>query len=480
MESLDDSNLEEKYYVIYSTKTYVLNPLLYSSDLFKTLIQTGDKEFHLKEYEDTFRALNTDTIHISLDASVDEINSLNIQLDYFGYEPSIEYLNKKIFEIELCREYKNTYDFLDTYKDDILFESFSNTKLPLEFCEKYKFSLSKDYLSSNKNITEEFILRNLNIMNLYSLNMHYNFSVEFLEKYSNIIKWHPLALNKHIQESFLEKYITFEGNNDNSQFWIDISSNTNISEEFLEKYIHKINLTLVSKNTNITERFVRKHIDKLDFYYLSQNTSLSNEFFDTYSKKIHWERFSQYNNISDWFYDKYEDKIVKDELSKNQNLTQEFIKKYIHIFNEKLLIIYNRKLPFEFVYNTLEKFKNIRLAISNKSTIFISDSYLLEYLLNLAPEHIIVYLQYDNKYCSYLSQNKNLSEEYIANLITRNPNILEEISSFKSITISILRKYCNLISPITLTNFSIGPALRKVKKYKSTQWHIYIDDLFDF
>jgi hypothetical protein len=479
MESLDESNLEEKYYVIYSTKTYVLNPLLYSSDLFKTLIQTGDKEFHLKEYEDTFRALNTDTLHISLDASVDEINSLNIQLDYFGYEPSIEYLNKKIFEIESLREYKNTYDFLDANKDNILFGSVSNTKLPLEFCDKYKFLLGKDYLSTNENITEEFIVRNSNRMDLYGLNMRYNYSVEFLDKYPKFIVWYHLALNKHIPESFFEKFISFEEGKDNSQFWANISLNTNISETFLEKYIHKINFTSLSKNTNITERFARKYIHKLDFYELSMNTGLSNEFLDNYSEKIHWARFSRYNNISDWFYDKHEANIDKSELSKNQNLTQEFVKKYIHILNEKLLIINNKKLPFEFVYNTLSTFKSIREAINNKNSIFISDDYVLQYLLGLAPEHIIVYLRYDNKHCSYLSQNKNLSEEYIVkDLLIRNPDMLEEISSFKSITISILRNYYHLIAPITLTNFSIGPALRKVKKYKSTQWKKYIEGLF--
>ena len=478
MESLDDSNLEEKYYVIYPTKTYILNPLLYSSDLFKTLIQTGDKEFHLKEYEDTFRALNTDTLCISLDSSVDDVNSLNIQLDYFGYEPAIEYLNKKIFEIELCREYKNTYDFLDTYKDVILFESCSNTKLPLEFCNKYKLSLSKDYLSKNENITEEFILRNSNIMDLYVLNRHYKFSVEFLDKYSNFIVLNHLAFNKHIPESFFEKFISFEESKDNSQFWLNISLNTNISETFLEKYIHKINFISVSHNTNITERFARKYIHKLDFYELSANTGLSNEFLDKYSEKIHWARFSQYNNITDWFYDKHEANIIKNELSKNQNLTQEFVKKYIHILNEKLLIMHNRKLPFEFVYNTLHTFKDIRLSIDNKKSIYVHEHYLLEYLLGFAPEHIIIYLQYDNEYCHCLSQNKNLSEEYITNLITRNPSILDEISSFKSITISILRKYFNLISPIALTNFSIGPALRKVKKYKSTQWKKHIEGLF--
>ena len=476
MTSLDSLDQEEKYLVFYNTNKYILNPLLYNSDLFKVLIQTGDKEFHLKEYEKTFNALNDNNLIIDPKSSVDEINTLTTSLDYFGYEPAIEHLNKVIFEIECKTEYKNLYDFIYKNKDEILFSSFRNKNLPLEFCEHFKCQLSSEYLSYNKNITEEFILRTSSL-NIYSICVNYKFTYEFLKEYNKYLLWDHLALNANIP------LIVFEANvsSTDERFWTNLSSNPNLTETFIETYKDKINFSSLSKNKNLTETIAKKYISKLDFAKLSKNTNLSNEFFDMNSHRITWDAFSRYNLITCWFYEKHHNSINKYELSKNENLTQEFVKKYLHDINYNILLAHNNKLPFDFIFNTLPIFEDIRIAYKNKTQIFLPHSNMLTYLLKYAPNDIILDLRFDFSpaNCNYLSDNKNLSERYIHNLIRVYPNVFEHISEFKSITVNILRQYCNVISPIKLNNYSIGPALQKITKYKSNRWKKYIDDLFE-
>lgn len=476
MASLDSLDQEEKYLVFYNTNRYILNPSLYDSDLFKVLIQTGDKEFHLKEYEKIFNALNDNNLIIDPKSSVDEINTLTTALDYFGYEPAIEHLNKVIFEIECKTEYRNLYDFIYKNKNEILFSSFRNKKLPLEFCENFKCQLSSEYLSYNKNITEEFILRT-NSLNIYNLCVNYKFTYEFLKEYNKYLLWDHLALNANIP------LIVFEANTSstNERFWTNLSSNPNLTETFIETYKDKINFSSLSKNKNLTETIAKKYISKLDFVKLSKNKNLSNEFFDMNSHHIVWDAFSRYNLITCWFYEKHHNSINKDELSKNENLTQEFVKKYLHDINYNILLAHNNKLPFDFIFNTSPIFEDIRIAYKNKTQTFLPHSNMLTYLLKYAPNDIISDLRFDftPANCNYLSDNKNLSEQYIHNLIRVYPNILEHISEFKSITVNILRQYCNAISPIKLNNYSIGTALQKITKYKSNRWKKYIDDLFE-
>ena len=104
---------------------------------------------------------------------------------------------------------------------------------------------------------------------------------EFVLKYSDKLDWMSISSNPNITMEFIEKYP------DKPWDWYVISHNPNITIEFIEKYPAKPwDWSSISRNPNITINFLEKNFDKpWDWSSISSNPNITMEFIEKYPDK---------------------------------------------------------------------------------------------------------------------------------------------------------------------------------------------------
>jgi hypothetical protein len=129
-------------------------------------------------------------------------------------------------------------------------------------------------LSSNKNVTLEFIEQNVNgnwHWGLHGLSSNPNLTTEFVEKYK-CKGWHwgsmGLSQNLKMDQQFIDKH-------DRKLHWsvTGVSNNKYLTTDLMELYQNKLDFQQLSSNPNLTTHFIEKYIYKCwDWYFLSYST----------------------------------------------------------------------------------------------------------------------------------------------------------------------------------------------------------------
>ncbi len=112
---------------------------------------------------------------------------------------------------------------------------------------------------------------------------------KFVLKYSDKIDWFWISSNPNITMEFIEKYHDKEWN------WNWISSNPNITMDIIEKYPDKPwNWYVISETPNLTMDIIEKYPDKLsDWKSISKNPKITMDIIDKYlDKPWDWESIS--------------------------------------------------------------------------------------------------------------------------------------------------------------------------------------------
>jgi len=88
-------------------------------------------------------------------------------------------------------------------------------------------------ISSDPNLTEEFIETYKNDLNWYELSCQYPMSEEFMERYIGKINWSAICSNQKLSEEFVERH-------EEKIVWYDLHHSQDFSEKFLEKHLYRM------------------------------------------------------------------------------------------------------------------------------------------------------------------------------------------------------------------------------------------------
>ena len=312
--------------------------------------------------------------------------------------------------------------------------------IPFNLIEKYLDKWNYWKLSKNQNITEDFILKYPN----------QNWNMCFLIKNNKITDFNALSKFRNIYEDIIDKY-------PNKQWdWEWLIENTDINVEnyipfnLIEKYLDKWDYYYLSKNPNLTEKIILKYPNQnWDIKYLIKNNKITDFNALTRFKYINKKIINKYLDKSwDWKW-LIENTNIRVEnyyhLSKNPNLTEEFILKYPYKDWDIEYLIKNNKITD---FNALSKFKNITQDIIKK---YSDKSWDWKWLIENTNIHVETYIslklieEYYYKLNYYiLSENPNLTKEFILKHPSQNWNIEYLINNNKITDFNILSKFKNI------------------------------------
>lgn len=88
-------------------------------------------------------------------------------------------------------------------------------------------------ISSDPNLSEEFIEKYSSKINWYELSVHYPMTEQFIEKYCNKVNWFAVCRHQKLSEDFIEKH-------SDRVLWFGLHYSQKLSEKFKEKYMSKL------------------------------------------------------------------------------------------------------------------------------------------------------------------------------------------------------------------------------------------------
>lgn len=88
-------------------------------------------------------------------------------------------------------------------------------------------------ISSDPNLTQEFIEAHANSLNWYQLSCHYPMTEEFIERYAGRVNWSAICWHQKLSEDFVEKHA-------DRIVWYALHKKQDFSEEFIEKHRRRL------------------------------------------------------------------------------------------------------------------------------------------------------------------------------------------------------------------------------------------------
>lgn len=369
-------------------KNFILNNGLeytdvseYTTNEFETLFQEfgyygAEKQLDLlrKMYKKTItgRMVNKKSVQNLLSRFPENIKHLKIYIN-----PNID---RKFLE-----EYKMDKKFDQTCKCLFLEESYYN-----KHSKQFSFD-NWQSISSNENIPESFLRRNIFKLNFREVSKHKNLSEKFFNDFLPQMTWLYLAPNPSISEEFIVKY-----------------------EDRIPEDLNYVKF----ENPNISEKFIEDRKDEIEDWTIFQmHPSLSAEFIEKHAGKIFDIINQDFGIVSEADYNISTFQIFHNH--KNPNLTIEFFLRLKHLLGPEKnfwsTICFRKNLPRCFLDQNIEKF-NWKI-LSRNSTI---------------PEDFFI-KNFDRVNIKYLSSNPAMSESFIRknielfdmNGLSKNPNLSE-------------------------------------------------------
>jgi hypothetical protein len=454
---------------------YELSEKLQSSSLFKTLIdETSETLFILTLFKDLFIELNTTGEVVLKDLSTNDIDTLYEGLYYFGYEQSIESLDKYVYNLEFRNAQKQVEEFILKYPGLITPDCLFKLNLTEEFFQSYYFD-NNDHKFTTEIYDNKFLPNSF-----------------FKNNFSKCSKNH-LENRAYLTEDFVEEFDLFGG-----PFITDCKE---LSEQFLEKHIDKIYMI-----DNVSEKFARKHLDKLNWSRIVFNKKISEKFFEDYysefkrrnlienicmSETLPESFFERHksdmtsnmskvyictnHNISELFFRRNPELIKWNSIFNNKNISEKFVRENIHRINWKS-ISNNPNMSIEFFEENINKlywpdisynkhipesFFEKHLEILHWESIFanpnISEDFLQRHVHELPSFYFL----------NLISSNK-VSEEFIY----RNIHLINTNRKYywynSNLSLDFYEKYIHLV--LNIYNISLYKIVDKCNKYKYKSW----------
>jgi hypothetical protein len=219
--------------------------------------------------------------------------------------------------------------------DDYLWMDMSED-LAQTYYDEDKANWDDDYISAKCNLSEEFIRRNVEIVDWDKISEHNMIISEaFIREFSHYINWDKIWIYRSFSEEFIRKFIdrvdwTYLSryNQLSEEFirefqddidWDEIWGCRNYSDEFTREFIDRINWTDLS-GTQLSESFVEEFQDDIDWTMLCRDSTRDEEFFRKFQNKLDWWEIGAYQKLSNLgFILTFKDKLTSGYAEDNMN-----------------------------------------------------------------------------------------------------------------------------------------------------------------
>ena len=320
------SNLFHERYILYD------NPnIIYLRDyIFNFIVKNKNSDmFDFEEETETCPYFDFD-FYEKLEKKGLEINweivasNGSISMENIEKEPKLNFhlsyvmLNPNLTE-EFLEKIKNTVNLDKFYSDISRCENIS-----IDWMEKNLKKINMINVSSRRNLTEEIVEKWINLNWYWDKLSQLDFSLEFIIKYIDK-EWDWDIISLRCNENEVKKFPKLPWN---KKLFLN---NNNLSLEFkLENNVDSkelSNLLIGDKSYKIDVNFLRKNKERVCFY---TNSSIATEKDITENPDLpwNWMAISLNRNISLEFIEKNIEMIDFVNLSYNPNITKEFIHKY--------------------------------------------------------------------------------------------------------------------------------------------------------
>ena len=273
-------------------------------------------------------------------------------------------------------EWKEVWDTISRYQQLVEIDS-------THFVERYHEKLNWDIISSNQELTEEFMNEHLNDLegNWDKVSKFQKLSSGFINKHADKLNWGIMATSQKLNESIILANIDAIKEEDlikiikniqeplSDYFFKTLSMESSVSikdlisiipntranrnkinqtkkhtlhEDFVEKDISDASeLTKVMRSWTLPEKTIEKYQDSINWVEVVKNQNLSEDFIEKYSDKLDWSLVSEHQKLSTSFIQKHEDDIDFETLSSNHNIefNHDLLDKYIEKMDLMLMLV---------------------------------------------------------------------------------------------------------------------------------------------
>src|SRR5574344_2025871 len=173
--------------------------------------------------------------------------------DCLGYYDNIKG-NRRLFLVEALGEVITDDNKTVTNKIKIIKEIKDIEKFFDENIDNFKFGWN--YISKKQKLSEKFIEKHYNKVDLNCILTYQILSESFIEKHYDKVNWNRISQHQKLSESFIEKHY-------DKVNWNYISTYQTLSESFIEKHYDKVNWFYISIHQTVSKEFIEKHKDKI-------------------------------------------------------------------------------------------------------------------------------------------------------------------------------------------------------------------------
>ncbi len=168
----------------------------------------------------------------------------------------------------------------------------------------------------------------------------------------SFVDWYNVSKIPDLSEQFIEKHF-------NRLNLLNICYFSKLSEEFIQKHISILKCVShsICFHQKLSEKFIRNNLGFIDWEAISQTQELSIEFLREFKDKIFWHNVISYKQLDEDVLLEFLDKIDLELVFVTQNVSEDFISKYIDDNNDYhwRAISLNKKIKLS--KNFIENFK---------------------------------------------------------------------------------------------------------------------------
>jgi len=311
-----------------------------------------------------------------------------------------------------------------------------------------------DYMSKTGMLTEEFILNNLNRLNLSIFIQNDDFPIKLLtnlnfrNKITELGLWDNLYETQSLDHVSLSYYVNTIKKGDIK--W-ELINNHKIDEELIRKYPDKFDWSKISSSQYLTIPFIIQNADKLVFSQLPLNnyltTVIDDEFIRLFSHTDIWKNIGWCPNVTINYIKNHINKLGYNEIQslfEYRELEQDDLEFFIQNFLMDNMLNFNSE-QISSLWNLIGK--NQRLSFQQ----------IMKYSYKLDINDVVMYQELNQEILEFygekvdlkvLSKNDNNDSDllqYIVNNVDKFSNELcwEDINTYSEIPLKTINKIKN-------------------------------------
>lgn len=270
-----------------------------------------------KDYTKEYIITHADSIDwklVSEFASIDVISEIS---DLFAEDLVFRLISKRELSEEFVRKFFSALDWFSICKNSNVQNYSESFFKDCRFNTKTFFWF---YISQIKNLSEDFLEKHFDNLDLFKVISNSSLSEDFIRKYQDRLDWLLISEFQVLSNSFKEEFkdklnfekiqlreenvkpedYTFEyiSKFANNISWPKVSTQAplNILSELADSELEKNIPWVLVSSRNLTEDFIKKYKDKLSWDILSilmDASKYSQEFYEIHSERIDWNIVSQ-------------------------------------------------------------------------------------------------------------------------------------------------------------------------------------------